>query len=167
MSIKRRPLFQVEEELAQYSIKMQEATMKRDYTRIQLFAKQISKLKNEIADIQDDQRFFEQEKNMDPIKRMCIGKTLAIMLNMADLSIYYYDVFMKHFKQRGFRPNDEWVRKAKNLKKSSEEFRKYVAHFFKDENLESYFGQMSNILYEIAKKCYTDRERKYLEELEK
>ena len=52
------------------------------------------------------------------------------------------------------------------FERTAKEFRKFVAHFFQGANIDAYFGQMGELLDGVARRCYTDRERKWLEEYE-
>lgn len=163
----KRTSFEIEKDLNEYRSRMEEATRRRDFVRINLFGRRLAEVVKEKEDLMADQKFFEQERNMDPHLIAWAAKTLALMLNMADMSIYYYDLYMEYHRRRGFRPVPEWERKAGAMKRAAEEFRTFVAHFFQGANIDAYFGQMGDLLNDVARRCYTDRERKYLEEYEK
>ena len=147
----KRTEFEIDKDINEYRRRMEEATRRRDFVRINLA----------------DKKFFQQERDIDPALRSWSAKTLALMLNTADMSLYYYDLYMTYFKGRGFEPVPEWERKAREFEKTAKEFRTFVAHFFQGANIDAYFGQMGELLDGVARRCYTDRERKWLEEYEK
>lgn len=163
---KRTP-FEIKRDIQEYKQKMQEATLRRDFVRINMFSQKVAQIEKELDDLMADKVFFSQEKNLDKHLVSWAAKTLALTLNMADMSVYYYDLYMAYFKERGFEPVPEWKRKAENLRKAATEFREFVSFFFKGKNEEMYYQSMGDLLEIIAKHFYTDRERKYYEEYDR
>lgn len=163
----KRTEFEIDKDINEYRSRMEEATRRRDFVRINLFGRRLAEAVKEKEDLMADKKFFQQERDIDPALRSWSAKTLALMLNTADMSLYYYDLYMTYFKGRGFEPVPEWERKAREFEKTAKEFRTFVAHFFQGANIDAYFGQMGELLDGVARRCYTDRERKWLEEYEK
>ena len=162
----KRSTFEIERDLATYRRNMQEAIWKNDFVRIELFARKVAETEQELADARADALFYLQEKNLDPTLVSWGGKMLALVLNMADLSIYYHDMYMAYFKERGFEPVPEWKRKAEAMKKAADDFRAYVSYFFRGKNIDVYNQQMSDLLDVIKDKFFTDRERRHYERYE-
>ena len=163
----KRTSFEIEKDLNEYRQRMAEAVQARNFATVQVYAQRIAEVRREYDDLMADCKFFEQERNLDPHLVAWAAKTLALMLNMADMSIYYYDLYMEYHRRRGFRPVPEWERKAGALKRAAEEFRAFISVFFQGRNIDMYGRQMGDLLDDVARRCYTDRERKYLEEYEK
>ena len=162
----KRTEFEIQKDINETRERMASSVRSRNYPMTQVYATRIAHLTRELEEVEADAKFFEQERNQDPSLTRWSGKTLALTLNMADMAIYYYDLYMEYFRRRGFTPVPEWQRKADRLRDAATEFRKFTAHFFKGANIDAYFGQMGELLDGVARRCYTDRERKYLEEYE-
>ena len=162
----KRTDFEIQKDISEAREKLSAAVRSRNYPMVQVFTTRIAHLTRELEDATADRRFFDQERNIDPALRSWSAKTLALMLNTADMSLYYYDLYMTYFKGRGFEPVPEWERKAREFERTAKEFRTFIAHFFQGANIDAYFGQMEFLLNLVGEKCYTDRERKYLEEYE-
>lgn len=162
----QRTEFEIRRDIREYQQKLQEATLRRDYARIRLFSERAAEARKELEDFYADKAFWKQEKNLDPNLVHWAAKTLGLMLNMADLAIYYYDLYMLYFRERGFVAVPEWQSKAAALEKATNEFRSFVAHFFQDRNVDYYHAQMGHIADILSEKIYTDRERMYLEQYE-
>lgn len=166
MKKEKRTPFEIQRDINEAREKMASAVRSRNYPMTQVYSTRIAHLTRELEDVEADAKFFAQERNQDPALTQWAGKTLALTLNMADLAIYYYDLYMEYFARRGFTPVPEWQRKARRLKEAASEFREFTAKFFQGANIDAYFGQMGELLDGVARRCYTDRERKYLEEYE-
>ena len=162
----KRTEFEIQKDINETRERMASSVRSRNYPMTQVYATRIAHLTRELEDATADRRFFDQERNIDPSLRSWAAKTLVLTLNMADLAIYYYDLYMEYFRRRGFTPVPEWSRKAAHLREAASEFRGFTARFFQGANVDAYFGQMGELMDGVARRCYTDRERKYLEEYE-
>lgn len=167
MKKEKRTPFEIQRDINEAREKMAFAVRSRNYPMTQVYATRIAHLTRELEDVDADVKFFEQERNQDPALTRWAGKTLALTLNMADMAIYYYDLYMEYFRRRGFTPVPEWQRKADRLREAATEFRKFTAHFFQGANIDAYAGQMEMLMDAVAGKVYTDREKKWLEEYER
>lgn len=166
MSKQKRTRFEVGRDLSEAREKMAASLRRRDYAMVQVFAGRVASLTKELEALDADERFWRQERNQDPSLSRWAARTLALTLNMADLAIYYHDLFMLYMKERGFEPLPEWRRRAEHLKKAAGEFRQFTSAFFQGKNIDAYAGQMEQLMEMVSRRCYTDRERKYLEEYE-
>lgn len=166
MAKTERTLFDIEQDICEFHKKMEKATRRKDFVNINIYARRIAEATKEKENLLADKKFLLQEKNMDRNLVNWAGKTLALMLNMSDMAIYYYDLYMKFHRERGFYPSPEWAKKSENLKRSAKELREFVSYFFKDENINAYFAQMADLMEIISKQVFTDRERMYLEKYE-
>lgn len=87
------------------------------------------------------------------------AKTLNLSLNMADLSVYYLDLYLLHFKERGFIPTDEWKTKEKAFHEAAKELAEYMRYFFKGKSSDDNSESMSELMDLIERDYYTDREK--------
>lgn len=87
------------------------------------------------------------------------AKTLNLSLNMADLSVYYLDLYMIHFKERGFVPTDEWKEKERNFRAAANQLADYMRYFFKGKSSDDNSESMSELMDLIERDYYTDREK--------
>lgn len=105
MKKEKRTPFEIQRDINEAREKMASAVRSRNYPMTQVYSTRIAHLTRELEDVEADAKFFEQERNQDPALTQWAGKTLALTLNMADLAIYYYDLYMEYFARRGFPPS--------------------------------------------------------------
>lgn len=109
--------------------------------------------------IKSKDKFYYQEQNMEKSLVSWAAKTLNLSLNMADLSVYYLDLYMVHFKERGFVPTDEWKEKERNFRNAANQLADYMRYFFKGKSSDDNSESMSELMDLIERDYYTDREK--------
>ena len=104
-------------------------------------------------------KFYYQEQNLEKSLVSWAAKTLNLSLNMADLSVYYLDLYLLHFKERGFVPTDEWKTKEKAFHEAAKGLAEYMRYFFKGKSSDDNSESMSELMDLIERDYYTDREK--------
>lgn len=99
---------QISIELREIQREISKARSMRNWAKITYLNQKRLKLQEEMDYIKSKDKFYYQEQNMEKSLVSWAAKTLNLSLNMADLSVYYLDLYMAHFKERGFVPTDEW-----------------------------------------------------------
>lgn len=150
---------QVSIELREIQREISKARSTRNWAKITYLNQKRLKLQEEMDYIKSKDNFYYQEQNMEKSLISWAAKTLNLSLNMADLSVYYLDLYMIHFKERGFVPTDEWKEKERNFRAAANQLADYMRYFFKGKSSDDNSESMSELMDLIERDYYTDREK--------
>lgn len=146
-------------ELREIQREISKARSTRNWAKITYLNQKRLKLQEEMDYIKPKDNFYYQEQNMEKSLISWAAKTLNLSLNMADLSVYYLDLYMIHFKERGFVPTDEWKEKERNFRAAANQLADYMRYFFKGKSSDDNSESMSELMDLIERDYYTDREK--------
>lgn len=150
---------QISIELREIQREISKARSTRNWAKITYLNQKRLKLQEEMDYIKSKDNFYYQEQNMEKSLISWAAKTLNLSLNMADLSVYYLDLYMIHFKERGFVPTDEWKEKERNFRAAANQLADYMRYFFKGKSSDDNSESMSELMDLIERDYYTDREK--------
>lgn len=150
---------QISIELREIQREISKARSTRNWAKITYLNQKRLKLQEEMDYIKSKDKFYYQEQNMKKSLISWAAKTLNLSLNMADLSVYYLDLYMIHFKERGFVPTDEWKEKERNFRAAANQLADYMRYFFKGKSSDDNSESMSELMDLIERDYYTDREK--------
>lgn len=150
---------QISIELREIQREISKARSMRNWVKITYLNQKRLKLQEEMDYIKSKDNFYYQEQNMEKSLISWAAKTLNLSLNMADLSVYYLDLYMIHFKERGFVPTDEWKEKERNFRAAANQLADYMRYFFKGKSSDDNSESMSELMDLIERDYYTDREK--------
>lgn len=150
---------QISIELREIQREISKARSTRNWAKITYLNQKRLKLQEEMDYIKSKDKFYYQEQNMEKSLVSWAAKTLNLSLNMADLSVYYLDLYMVHFKERGFVPTDEWKEKERNFRNAANQLADYMRYFFKGKSSDDNSESMSELMDLIERDYYTDREK--------
>lgn len=150
---------QISIELREIQREISKARSARNWVKITYLNQKRLKLQEEMDYIKSKNKFYYQEQNMEKSLISWAAKTLNLSLNMADLSVYYLDLYMIHFKKRGFVPTDEWKEKERNFRAAANQLADYMRYFFKGKSSDDNSESMSELMDLIERDYYTDREK--------
>lgn len=150
---------QISIELREIQREISKARSTRNWAKITYLNQKRLKLQEEMDYIKSKDNFYYQEQNMEKSLVSWAAKTLNLSLNMADLSVYYLDLYMIHFKERGFVPTDEWKEKERNFRAAANQLADYMRYFFKGKSSDDNSESMSELMDLIERDYYTDREK--------
>ena len=150
---------QISIELREIQREISKARSTRNWAKITYLNQKRLKLQEEMDYIKSKNKFYYQEQNMEKSLISWAAKTLNLSLNMADLSVYYLDLYMIHFKERGFVPTDEWKEKERNFRAAANQLADYMRYFFKGKSSDDNSESMSELMDLIERDYYTDREK--------
>ena len=150
---------QISIELREIQREISKARSTRNWAKITYLNQKRLKLQEEMDYIKSKDKFYYQEQNMEKSLVSWAAKTLNLSLNMADLSVYYLDLYMVHFKERGFVPTDEWKEKERNFRAAANQLADYMRYFFKGKSSDDNSESMSELIDLIERDYYTDREK--------
>lgn len=150
---------QISIELREIQREISKARSTRNWAKITYLNQKSLKLQEEMDYIKSKDNFYYQEQNMEKSLISWAAKTLNLSLNMADLSVYYLDLYMIHFKERGFVPTDEWKEKERNFRAAANQLADYMRYFFKGKSSDDNSESMSELMDLIERDYYTDREK--------
>lgn len=150
---------QISIELREIQREISKARSTRNWAKITYLNQKRLKLQEEMDYIKSKDNFYYQEQNMEKSLISWAAKTLNLSLNMADLSVYYLDLYMIHFKERGFVPTDEWKEKERNFCAAANQLADYMRYFFKGKSSDDNSESMSELMDLIERDYYTDREK--------
>lgn len=150
---------QISIELREIQGEISKARSTRNWAKITYLNQKRLKLQEEMDYIKSKDNFYYQEQNMEKSLISWAAKTLNLSLNMADLSVYYLDLYMIHFKERGFVPTDEWKEKERNFRAAANQLADYMRYFFKGKSSDDNSESMSELMDLIERDYYTDREK--------
>lgn len=150
---------QISIELREIQREISKARSTRNWAKITYLNQKRLKLQEEMDYIKSKDNFYYQEQNMEKSLVSWAAKTLNLSLNMADLSVYYLDLYMVHFKERGFVPTDEWKEKEKAFRAAANQLSDYMRYFFKGKSSDDNSESMSELMDLIERDYYTDREK--------
>lgn len=159
METKDRTKTEVSIELREIQREISKARSTRNWAKITYLNQKRLKLQEEMDYIKSKDKFYYQEQNMEKSLVSWAAKTLNLSLNMADLSVYYLDLYMAHFKERGFVPTDEWKEKERNFRNAANQLSDYMRYFFKGKSSDDNSESMSELMDLIERDYYTDREK--------
>lgn len=157
--MKERTKTEISVELRDIQKEISEARSARNWAKIAYLNGKRVKLQEELDYIQSKDRFYYQEQNLEKSLVSWAAKTLNLSLNMADLSVYYLDLYMLHFKDRGFVPTDEWKEKEKAFHEAAKAFADHMRYFFKGKSSDDNSESMVELMDLIERDYYTDREK--------
>lgn len=152
---------ELENDLRIYKRNMAEAVNRRDYVKMELFARKISETQGILDEYMEHAKFHMDTRNEDKALTSFAGKTLSLSLNEADLALYHLDMFFAYFKDRGFVSKPGWEKAYKALRDALTQFREYSGKLFTGKSQENNLKDLGEILGYIRQKLYTDRELKY------
>lgn len=150
---------QISIELREIQREISKARSTRNWAKITYLNQKRLKLQEEMDYIKSKDNFYYQEQNMEKSLISWAAKTFNLSLNMADLSVYYLDLYMIHFKERGFVPTDEWKEKERNFRAAANQLADYMRYFFKGKSSDDNSESMSELMNLIERDYYTDREK--------
>lgn len=150
---------QISIELREIQREISKARSTWNWAKITYLNQKRLKLQEEMDYIKSKDNFYYQEQNMEKSLISWAAKTLNLSLNMADLSVYYLDLYMIHFKERGFVPTDEWKEKERNFRAAANQLADYMRYFFKGKSSDDNSESMSELMDLIERDYYTDREK--------
>lgn len=150
---------QISIELREIQREISKARSTRNWAKITYLNQKRLKLQEEMDYIKSKDKFYYQEQNMEKSLISWAAKTLNLSLNMADLSVYYLDLYMVHFRERGFVPTDEWKEKERNFRAAANQLADYMRYFFKGKSSDDNSESMSELMDLIERDYYTDREK--------
>ena len=150
---------QISIELREIQREISKARSTRNWAKITYLNQKRLKLQEEMDYIKSKDNFYYQAQNMEKSLVSWAAKTLNLSLNMADLSVYYLDLYMIHFKERGFVPTDEWKEKERNFRAAANQLADYMRYFFKGKSSDDNSESMSELMDLIERDYYTDREK--------
>lgn len=150
---------QISIELREIQREISKARSTRNWAKITYLNQKRLKLQEEMDYIKSKDNFYYQEQNMEKSLISWAAKTLNLSLNMADLSVYYLDLYMIHFKERGFVPTDEWKEKERNFRAAANQLADYMRYLFKGKSSDDNSESMSELMGLIERDYYTDREK--------
>lgn len=159
METKDRTKTEVSIELREIQREISKARSMRNWAKITYLNQKRLKLQEEMDYIKSKDKFYYQEQNMEKSLVSWAAKTLNLSLNMADLSVYYLDLYMVHFKERGLVPTDEWKEKEKAFRNAANQLSDYMRYFFKGKSSDDNSESMSELMDLIERDYYTDREK--------
>ena len=159
METKDRTKTEVSIELREVQRGISKARSTRNWAKITYLNQKRLKLQEEMDYIKSKDNFYYQEQNMEKSLVSWAAKTLNLSLNMADLSVYYLDLYMVHFKERGFVPTDEWKEKERKFRAAANQLSDYMRYFFKGKSSDDNSESMSELMDLIERDYYTDREK--------
>lgn len=159
MKTKDRTKIEVSIELGEVQREISKARSTRNWAKISFLNQKRIRLQEELDYLKSKDKFYYQEQNMEKSLVSWAAKTLNLSLNMADLSVYYLDLYMVHFKERGFVPTDEWKEKERNFRAAANQLADYMRYFFKGKSSDDNSESMSELMDLIERDYYTDREK--------
>jgi hypothetical protein len=159
METKDRTKTEVSIELREVQREISKARSTRNWAKISFLNQKRIRLQEELDYLKSKDKFYYQEQNMEKSLVSWAAKTLNLSLNMADLSVYYLDLYMVHFKERGFVPTDEWKEKERNFRAAANQLSDYMRYFFKGKSSDDNSESMSELMDLIERDYYTDREK--------
>lgn len=159
METKDRTKTEVSIELREVQREISKARSTRNWAKISFLNQKRIRLQEELDYLKSKDKFYYQEQNMEKSLVSWAAKTLNLSLNMADLSVYYLDLYLLHFKERGFVPTDEWKAKEKVFHEAAKELAEYMRYFFKGKSSDDNSESMSELMDLIERDYYTDREK--------
>lgn len=159
METKDRTKIEVSIELREVQREISKARSTRNWAKISFLNQKRIRLQEELDYLKSKDKFYYQEQNMEKSLVSWAAKTLNLSLNMADLSVYYLDLYMVHFKERGFVPTDEWKEKERNFRAAANQLADYMRYFFKGKSSDDNSESMSELMDLIERDYYTDREK--------
>ena len=159
METKDRTKTEVSIELREVQREISKARSTRNWAKISFLNQKRIRLQEELDYLKSKNNFYYQEQNMEKSLISWAAKTLNLSLNMADLSVYYLDLYMIHFKERGFVPTDEWKEKERNFRAAANQLADYMRYFFKGKSSDDNSESMSELMDLIERDYYTDREK--------
>lgn len=159
METKDRTKTEVSIELREVQREISKARSTRNWAKISFLNQKRIRLQEELDYLKSKDKFYYQEQNMEKSLVSWAAKTLNLSLNMADLSVYYLDLYLLHFKERGFVPTDEWKAKEKAFHEAAKELAEYMRCFFKGKSSDDNSENMSELMDLIERDYYTDREK--------
>lgn len=104
METKDRTKTEVSIELREVQREISKARSTRNWAKISFLNQKRIRLQEELDYLKSKDKFYYQEQNLEKSLVSWAAKTLNLSLNMADLSVYYLDLYLLHFKERGFVP---------------------------------------------------------------
>lgn len=159
METKDRTKTEVSIELREVQREISKARSTRNWAKISFLNQKRIRLQEELDYLKSKDKFYYQEQNLEKSLVSWAAKTLNLSLNMADLSVYYLDLYLLHFKERGFVPTDEWKTKEKAFHEATKELAEYMRYFFKGKSSDDNSESMSELMDLIERDYYTDREK--------
>lgn len=166
METKDRTKTEVSIELREVQREISKARSTRNWAKISFLNQKRIRLQEELDYLKSKDKFYYQEQNLEKSLVSWAAKTLNLSLNMADLSVYYLDLYLLHFKERGFVPTDEWKAKEKAFHEAAKGLAEYMRYFFKGKSSDDNSESMSELMDLIERDYYTDREKVYHKQYE-
>lgn len=111
METKDRTKTEVSIELREVQREISKARSTRNWAKISFLNQKRIRLQEELDYLKSKDKFYYQEQNLEKSLVSWAAKTLNLSLNMADLSVYYLDLYLLHFKERGFIPTGKLKKK--------------------------------------------------------
>jgi hypothetical protein len=116
METKDRTKTEVSIELREVQREISKARSTRNWAKISFLNQKRIRLQEELDYLKSKDKFYYQEQNLEKSLVSWAAKTLNLSLNMADLSVYYLDLYLLHFKDK-----DERLFPGLNLFESEKE----------------------------------------------
>ena len=161
-----RTIEEVDRDIQACHEELRKAIYERRYTSIDFHQQRLDSFMEEKAKIIADNTFFEQNKQEDRNAISWAGKTLNLSLNTADMSIYYVEMFLAYFIDRGFSAVPEWGKRVEELRTALNRFSEYTRFFFTGKSRENNHEALNHLLDLVKEDFFTDREKVYYDKYE-
>ena len=125
----------------------------------------ISTLSARISDIEQVLK-FEIDQRQNTHLMSWLGKTLSLVINNADLSVYYMNTAQAYFKTQGLMPKNEMFTAMENVKTSLSALRNEFGKLL-DGDKGANFEDFDKLEQLITKSIFTDRELIYKKQYDK
>ncbi len=144
---------------------MKDGTFFKQNGKAAYYTSQVDMINRRISDIEQVQK-FELHQRQNKHLMSWLGKTLSLVINTADLSVFYMESAQAYFKTQGLEPKDDMLTAMENVSRSLTALRKEFSKLLdgdKDANYED-FDKLEQL---ITKNIFTDREIVHKKEYEK
>ena len=144
---------------------MKDGSFFRQNGKAAYYTSQMDIINRRISDIEQVQK-FELHQRQNKHLMSWLGKTLSLVINTADLSVFYMESAQAYFKTQGLEPKDSMHKAMEDVSRSLTALRKEFSKLLegdKDANYED-FDKLEQL---ITKNIFTDREIAHKKEYEK